>query len=67
MTVQTAAIVVCDGDGCENVSSEESFPQETGQSQRRRLRSEGWRTNLPGGRDLCPECFTPKRRRRRAG
>jgi hypothetical protein len=23
---------------------------------RRRGREAGWRTNLPGGRDLCPDC-----------
>ncbi len=40
-------------DGCSMLGDASS---KSAREARRQLREFGWRTSLPGGRDLCPEC-----------
>lgn len=51
----------CDGCGEPHTvdpmpSTREGGPGSTVNEQRRDAAAEGWSVNLPGGRDLCPNC-----------
>lgn len=42
--------IICDG--CSIIG----HAGKSARDARRQLREFGWRTSLPGGRDLCPDC-----------
>lgn len=62
MSGRTIIYLHCDGDDCRELFTPDPSPKlptalgDTLADQRRDARKEGWRTNLPGGKDLCPEC-----------
>lgn len=54
MSVRKSWTVWCDE--CK-ISDEGDLGAETAQERREELKREGWHINLPGGRDLCDECW----------
>lgn len=51
MSLHRSVDVKCDG--CGHYREE---PFWFGERARASARADGWRTNLPGGQDLCPQC-----------
>jgi hypothetical protein len=58
VSIERATLVFCDGDGCDAVYPPDTFSPGTAKQHRADLRRDGWKTNLPGGRDLCSDCLT---------
>lgn len=57
MSARKSWTIWCDGCG---ESDGGDLSAETAQERREDLRHEGWRVNLPGGKDLCPDCPTER-------
>lgn len=62
MSVTSLVYLHCDDPDCDEVFTPDSEPGDTGTSQRRDARADGWAVALPGGRDLCPD-HRPRRDR----
>lgn len=54
MSVSRYMDVWCDNERCP--CWEETAPSKTNTEAREIAEKLGWRVNLPGGRDLCPDC-----------
>lgn len=61
MSVDTYITINCDGPGADDIerccnATHLPYPS-TAAEVRRERRASGWHT-LPGGRDICPDCWT---------
>jgi len=54
MSARKSWTINCDGCGD---SDGGDLGAETADERRRELRHDGWHINLPGGRDVCPDCW----------